>query len=155
VTWLDFLTVALIIIFVVIEVKRKAICATIDVVGGFLAVKVAKLTYQNIASPTVSESVAYLTIFFVAMAAVFVVSTLAQHQLQSDIGPFDSTVSVIFGALVGLYFAHIAFGVTLIQYGADYKPLTESVLRSQVYDLAAVKGFVRFMQGLGEPGSIK
>jgi uncharacterized membrane protein required for colicin V production len=149
-TWLDFLTLALCLVIMVIEVKRGAICAIIDAIGIWTALKIAAVSYRGIASPQMSEVAAYLTVFLVITVAVIVVSTLLQRQWKSDIGPFDSTVAGAIGLFSGLCFAHVAFGAAFLHYGAEYEAFASSVFRSQVYELHALKGFLQFMGRLGE-----
>ena len=148
-TWLDFLTIALCVLIVVIEVKRGAVCAIIDTVGVWLALKIAAFSYEGISSAQFSDSAAYLTIFLVLVAATVTISTLLQRQLKSDLGPFDSTIACALGLLVGLFFSHIAFGFTHLHFGENYQAYAASALRGQVYELHAVKGFLNFMHRIG------
>jgi|LSQX01.1.fsa_nt_gb uncharacterized membrane protein required for colicin V production len=149
-TWLDFLTLALCLLIMVIEVKRGAICAIIDAVGIWTALKIAAVSYRGIASAQLSNAGAYLTVFLVLVALVVVVSTLLQRQWKSDIGPFDSTVAAALGIFSGLCFSHVAFAAVFLQHGPEYQAFVESVFRSQVYELQSLKGFLHFMGRIGE-----
>lgn len=151
-TWLDFLTLALCLVIMVIEVKRGAICAIIDAVGVWTALKIAAVSYRGVASPQLSHTAAYLLVFLVITICIVIVSTLLQRQWKSDIGPFDSTVAAALGLFVGLCFSHVAFGAAHLHYqpGAPgYEALASSAFRSQVYELHALKGFLNFMHGIG------
>ena len=149
-TWLDFLTLALCLVIMVIEVKRGAICAIIDAVGIWTALKIAAVSYRGIVSPQMSNTAAYLTVFLVLTVVVVVVSTLLQRQWKSDIGRVDSSVAAALGIFSGLCFSHVAFGAAHLQYGPEYDAFVNSVFRSQVYELHALKGFLQFMGRLGE-----
>ncbi len=148
-TWLDFLTIALCVLIMVIEVKRGAVCAIIDTVGVWIALKIATFSYQAIASPQFSYAAAYLTIFLVIVAVTATTSTLLQRQLKSDLGPFDSAIACALGLLIGLFFSHIAFGFIHLHFGETYPAFASSVFRGQVYELRALKGFLRFMHRIG------
>ena len=148
-TWLDGLTLAFIAIFVFVEVKRGAVCAIIDTVGVSIALKIATASYQGLASASFSLVAAYLTVFLVLAAAAIAFSTVLQMQLRSDLGPFDSTVAGCLGVFVGLCFAHIAFGASILHFGPAYKPLMESVFVGQVYRLEGLRGFLDFMGRIG------
>lgn len=149
-TWLDYVTIGLIVLFVVIEVKRGGICAIIDAVGIWAALKIAAVSYRGLASPTFSHTAAYLTVFLVLAAVTIVTSHLIQNQWKSDLGTFDSTIAAAFGVFVGLCFAHIAFGAGHLAYGLNSEVMANSFFRGQVYELHAAKGFLLFMSNLGE-----
>ena len=148
-TSLDFLTVALCVLIMVIEVKRGAICAIIDTIGIWIALKIATFAYPGISSPQFSPSAAYLTIFLVLVAVTVTISTLLQRQFGSDLGPLDSTIACVLGLLVGLFFSHIAFGFTHLHFGENCQAYAASAFRGQVYELHAIKGFLNFMHRIG------
>jgi hypothetical protein len=148
-TWLDFLTIGLLVLFVVLEVARGAVCALIDAVGAYIALQVTKLTYHNFVSESLSESAAIAAEFCILLIAVIAISHFVQQQMKADIGPFDSAVAAVLGLFVGLCCAHMAFHAAFIGEGARYIPFVQSVFRSQVYELSALKGFLRFMEGIG------
>ena len=149
-TWLDYLTIGLIVLFVAIEIKRGAICAIIDFVGIWVALKIAAATYKGLASPTFSYTAAYLTVFLVLAAVTIVISYLIHNQWKSDMGSFDSAVASGLGVLIGLCFAHVAFGAGHLAYGFNAQVMAESVFRAQVYEFHAAKGFLLFMSNIGE-----
>ncbi len=148
-TWLDFLTIALCVLIMVIEVKRGAACAIIDTVGIWIALKIATFSYEGISSAQFSRSAAYLTIFLVLVAVTVTISTLVQRQLNAELGPLDSTIACALGVLVGLFFSHIAFGFSQLHFGENYQAYAASAFRGQVYELHALKGFLNFMYRIG------
>ncbi len=148
-TWLDFLTIGLCLIMMVIEVKRGAVCAIIDTVGIWIGLKIAALSFQGMSSPQFSQSAAYLTIFLVFAAVTIVISSLVQRQLKSDLGPFDSTIAAVLGLFVGLCFSHVSFGFSALHFGVEYKAFADSAMRGQVYELHAIRGFLDFMSRIG------
>lgn len=148
-TWLDYLTVGFLAAFLVLEVARGAVPALIDVVGVYMAVQITKLTYRNFVSDSLSEVSAMAIEFGLLVLAVIAVSHFAQQQMQADIGPFDSAVAALAGLFVGLCCSHVAFHAVVVSEGSRFLPFAESVFRGQVYDLAALKGFLRFMEGIG------
>lgn len=148
-TWLDFLTIGLIVVFMGIEVSRGAVCAIIDAVGAYIALQITKFTYQNFVSESVTETTAIALEFGLILLAVIAISHFTQQQMQADIGPFDSAVAAVLGVFTGLCCANIAFHAVYIGEGARYAAFANSVMRGQVYELAAVKGFLKFMEGIG------
>ncbi len=149
-TWLDYVTIGLIVLFIFIEVKRGAICAIIDTVGIWAALKIAAVSYRGLASPTFSQTAAYLTVFLVLAAVTIVISYLIHNQWKSDMGTFDSAIASAFGILVGLCFAHVAFGAGHLAYGLNGEVMANSLFRAQVYELHAAKGFLLFMSNIGD-----
>ncbi|MFP3902641.1 MAG: hypothetical protein ACLFWB_00235 [Armatimonadota bacterium] len=148
-TWLDFLTIGLLVVFMGIEVSRGAVCAMIDTVGAYIALQITKFTYHNFVSESITESTAIAIEFGVLLFAVIAISHFTQQQMQADIGPFDSAVAAVLGVFVGLCAAHMAFHAVFVGEGARYAAFADSVMRGQVYELAAVKGFLQFMEGIG------
>ncbi len=148
-TWLDYVTIGLIVIFMVIEVKRGAICAIIDAVGIWVALKIAAVSYKGLASESLSQTWAYLIVFLVLSAATIVISYLIHNQLKSDLGAFDSAIAAGLGIFVGLCFAHVAFGAGHLTHGLNSEVMANSLFRGQVYELHALKGFLLFMSEIG------
>ena len=151
-TWLDFLTIGLLVAFMGLEVSRGAVCAMIDAVGAYLALQITKFTYQNFVSESLSETTAIALEFAILLLAVIAISHFTQQQMQADIGPFDSAVAAVLGLFTGLCCAHLAFHAVYIGESARYAAFANSVLRGQVYELTAVKGFLKFMEGIGGTG---
>jgi len=148
-TWLDFLTIGFCLVILVIEVKRGAICAIIDTVGCWIALKTAALTYQSFASASFSYAASYMTVFLVLVVITAVISSLVKMRNETDLGPFDSAIAAALGVLTGLFFGHVAFGAAVLHFGPEYKPFAEAVFRSQVYEIKGIKGFLDFMGRIG------
>ncbi len=148
-TWLDFLTMGFCLVILAIEVHRGAVCAIIDVVGCWIALKTAALTYQSFASETFSHTASYITVFLVIVVITVVISTFVKTRTESDLGPFDGAIAAALGLLTGLFFGHVSFGAALLAYGPDYQPFAEAAFRAQVYEVVGIKGFLDFMGRLG------
>ena len=75
-TWLDLITIALFVLFGVVETKRGFFPAAIDLLAGVLGLTIAKAWAPLLTSALGSDSTAFLVLFAVVVVLTGVGSSL-------------------------------------------------------------------------------
>ncbi|MBM3475495.1 MAG: hypothetical protein FJX75_19695 [Armatimonadetes bacterium] len=151
-TWLDLLTVVLFVLVAFIEAKRGAVPAAVDLLVGGVGLALAKRL-----APTVSpgsEGTAFLLLFIGLVVVTGLASWLVDTYTKWEIGPYDSTVAGVLGAVTGLILAHGAFHAAVVAGGGLAATARSSMLAVEVYDLRTLHAIGDMFRNLGGGKSI-
>jgi hypothetical protein len=146
-TWLDLLTVVLFVLVAFIEAKRGAVPAAVDLFLGGLGVGLAKSL-----APTVSPGsggTAFLILFIGVVLVAGLASWLVDTYTKWEIGPYDSSVAGVLGAVTGLILAHGAFHAAVVAGGGLAETARGSMLACEVYDLRTLHAIGDMLRHLG------
>lgn len=148
-SWLDLLTVALFVVLAFVEARRGATPAAVDLVLSVIGVGVAKGTASQAGVHLGSEAAGFLAIFAAVVVGTGVVSWLVDAYTKWDIGPYDSAVAGVLGAITGLVLAHGAFHAALAAGGSLAEVAKGSALVSEVHGLRTLHALGDILRNLG------
>jgi uncharacterized membrane protein required for colicin V production len=148
-TWLDLITIALFVLFGVVETKRGFFPAAIDLLAGVLGLTIAKAWAPLLTSALGSESTAFLVLFAVVVVLTGVGSSLVDAYTKWDIGAFDSALAGVLGVVVGLVLAHGAYHAATVAGGHVANVAAGSLLTPEVYELRTAHAIGDMLRGLG------
>lgn len=148
-TWLDVTTVALLVVVGVVEAKRGATPAAIDLTVVLLGVGLAKTLTGTLGAIVGSETTTFLALSIVSVVVAAVLSVVVDAFTKWDIGPFDAAAAGVLGAVTGLALAHVAFHAATLHGGAVAGVAGSSLLVSEVYDLRTIHALGDMMRNLG------
>ena len=148
-TWLDFLTVVLFVLVAFIEAKRGAVPAAVDLFVGGLGLGLAKTLAPGLAVSLGSAGTAFLVLFIGVVVVAAVGSWLVDTYTKWEIGPYDSSVAAVLGAVTGLILAHGAFHAAVEAGGRLAEVARGSMLAGEVYDLRTLHAIGDALRSLG------
>ena len=153
-TWLDVTAVALFVVVGVVEAKRGAIPAAIDLVLALMGLGLAKSLTQSVGAVGGTEAWPFLGSMFLVIVVAAVTSTLVDTHTKWDIGPFDAAAAGVLGVITGLVLGHAVFHAAILSGGHTASIAGNSLLVVEVYDLRTLHALGNMLRNLGTGGRI-
>jgi hypothetical protein len=144
-TWLDLLTVVLVVLVAALEAKRGAVPAAAELAVGLMGLGVAK----TLAGGMGTGAVPFLVLFAVAVGLAALTGWLVDTYTKWDIGAYDGVAGAVIGVVTGCALAHGVFHAA-VQAGGNVKTVAQaSLLYGQVYELQTIHAIGDMLRNLG------
>jgi len=149
-TWLDLVTVVLVVLVAALEAKRGAVPAAVELVIGLVGVGLAKTTAATL-GPGAGP---FIALFAVVVGLAALGGWLVDTYTKWDIGPYDGVAGGLIGAVSGCVVAHGVFHAAM-QVGDSLQAVAQSsLLFGQVYELQTLHAIGEMLRNLGGGPSI-
>ncbi len=149
-TWLDFVVILLCVAGGVLEARRGLVCGVLDLAGIALSVHLASSLHTGLADAIgVSHLTAYIALLLALVAAVVVLSTVADALLKWDAGGIEAVAGGFLGLIAGYLLAHGVVGLFIVGWGEEYAAYSGSLLAKEVYNFSTYHAVLTALRNLG------